>query len=164
MKAYLAFLVALVLGACSLDIHLMHHYKPSEESLKRTTEIGGPLYRVGRRGGWTAEVNGIPLVCTMNFLGAQQQCLQRVSSLSSGTQMKVMIANVSATLSTVQLTMSIAVNGTQIYEVTPEEVLLEHIRSSRRALLAIPFFMLFLLSALWLVISSLRGFLMSPVD
>jgi hypothetical protein len=163
MKTYITFLVALAFGSYFLDVYLMDHYQPSVAVLKRTTETSGPLSLIGHRGGWTAYVNGIPLMCTMSYLGGYQPCIERVPGLRSGTPMTVSVASVPAAFGTVQLTLSMTVNGAQIYAATPEQVIQEYTRSSRRSLLMGPFFAVSFVLLLSLVIINLTGFFRSPV-
>ena len=165
MKSYLVVLTVMVLCFVLIEIGLMKLYRPTPELLNRTTLIHGKLrFATQGRGEIIAELNGIPLMCRANFIGAQEQCIARISVLSEGSDLTVAVANVRALARTVQLAMTIAVNGTEVYATTPEKVIEEWTRSSYRGLWAGPVVVLFLFFLMPILVSArFRAFLLSSV-
>lgn len=144
MKIYLAILVTLVLGAYAVDVQLMHHYQPTPAALARTTVLHGQLTVVERHGGSTAQVDGVPLLCAVDFIGVNADCRSRVRGLVPGAHVAVTLAHVAA-IAGGPMTMAIAIDGVQVYARTPAQVIDEYIASSQRRLLDMPGFVLFVL-------------------
>ena len=166
MRAYLLFLASMVLCSYLLGLELRSHYRPTVELLQRTMPVRGKLHFFDQgRGGYIAQLDGIDLMCRMNFVGAQEECPQRVPALTEGINLTAAIVYVPALFRTVPLTTSISVNGAQVYAITPDQVIGEWSRSSRSGLLAGPAVMLFLLFLMPLLLSiRFREFLQSSIS
>jgi hypothetical protein len=155
MRAYSALLAFMTLCSLLVGMQLREQYRPSMELLQRTTPVTGKLHFYDRgRGGYVARLNGIDLMCRMNFFGAQVQCPERVPALREGTTLTAAIAYVPALFNTVPLAMSISIDGAQVYAVTPEQVIEEWNRSSRGGLLAGPAVVLFLMVLVPIMVSA----------
>lgn len=147
MKAYLMLVAALVLGSILFELHLTEYFKPSVASLQATTETTGRLYFVWQRyaDGLIPTVNHIALECHLYFGGSAGKCPDSAAHLVPGTEVTVSVAQVFSTYHLRSMPMSITVKGIQVYAVTPEQVIEDYMRRSRRSL---PLFPLILLGVL----------------
>lgn len=144
MKAYLIFVAALMLASVFLELRMTEHHRPSMAVLASTSMSEGRLSFVSQRhvAGLIPTLNGVSLECHLYFGGSAGQCPRDVAGLAPGTEVTVAIAHVDSTYSERSVPMSIAVKGVQVYRVTPEQVIQDYERRSRRALLLYPFMLL----------------------
>jgi hypothetical protein len=141
LKAYLVFVAALMLGSFFYELHMTEYYKPSLEDLQSTTLSTGKLEFIYKRyaEGPIPRVNGISLDCHLYFGGSAGKCPDSVARLAPGTEVTVSIAQLFSTYYLRSMPMSITVRGVQMYAVTPEQVIQDYLRRSRRSLPLFPF-------------------------